>query len=61
MLIQDSESDKAKVFAEVANSVDDYVFGASSNDDVLSEFGAEDGAVILFKKVHSLALFAYYN
>ncbi|XP_033209984.1 protein disulfide-isomerase [Belonocnema kinseyi] len=47
---KDQESDSAKVFLDVANAVDDQVFGITSNDEVFAEYGAEDGKVILFKK-----------
>lgn len=45
------ESDKAKVFLDVGNAVDDYVFGITSNDKVLKEYDIEDGKIVLFKKV----------
>ena len=48
---QDAESDAAKIFLEVCNAVDDQVFGITNNGDVFAEFGAEDGNIILFKKV----------
>lgn len=47
---KDVESDGAKVFLNVANTVDDHAFGISSSDEVFSEYGVEDGKVILFKK-----------
>ncbi|XP_053979845.1 protein disulfide-isomerase [Hylaeus anthracinus] len=47
---KDVESDAAKVFLEVGNAVDDHVFGISSSDEVFSEYGVEDGKVVLFKK-----------
>ncbi|XP_058792794.1 protein disulfide-isomerase [Phymastichus coffea] len=47
---KDQESENAKVFKEVANAVDDQVFGISSSDEVFSEYGVEDGKVVLFKK-----------
>ena len=50
---KDQTSDNAKIYLDIGNAVDDYVFGISSNDDVFSEYGAEDGKVILFKKVNS--------
>lgn len=49
--MQDSESEKAKAFIEVANTFDDHVFGISSNDDVFTEYGVEDNTVVLYKKV----------
>lgn len=45
------ESDAAKVFLEVGSIVDDHVFGITSADDVFSEYGVEDGKIVLFKKV----------
>lgn len=48
---QDPASDAAKVFMEVGNAVDDLVFGITSNEEVFAEHKAEDGKVILFKKV----------
>lgn len=45
------ESDAAKVFLEVGSTVDDHVFGITSADEVLSEYGIEDGKIVLFKKV----------
>lgn len=50
---QDTESDAAKVFLEVGNIIDDHVFGISSSDEVFSEYGVEDGKVVLFKKVYN--------
>lgn len=47
---KDQESEKAKMYLEVGNSVDDHVFGITSNDEVFSEYGVEDGKVVLFKK-----------
>ncbi|XP_076247333.1 protein disulfide isomerase isoform X2 [Calliopsis andreniformis] len=47
---KDMESSGAKVFMDVCNSIDDHVFGVTSSDEVFSEYGAQDGTVILFKK-----------
>ncbi|XP_035728341.1 protein disulfide-isomerase-like [Vespa mandarinia] len=47
---KDLESEAAKVFLEVANAVDHYTFGISNADEVLKEYEAEDGSIILFKK-----------
>ncbi|XP_012527673.1 protein disulfide-isomerase [Monomorium pharaonis] len=47
---KDAESDAAKVFLEVGSTVDDYVFGITSADEVLNEYGIEDGKIVLFKK-----------
>lgn len=49
--IKDLESEAAKVFLEVGNAVDHYTFGISNADEVLKEYEAEDGTIILFKKV----------
>lgn len=48
---QDVDSDAAKVFLEVGNTVDDHVFGITSSDEVLKEYEIEDGKIVLFKKV----------
>lgn len=50
---KDQTSDKAKAFLAVANSNDDYPFGITSEEAVYNEYGAECGAIILFKKVNS--------
>ncbi|XP_043678111.1 protein disulfide-isomerase isoform X2 [Vespula pensylvanica] len=47
---KDLESEAAKVFLEVGNAVDHYTFGISNADEVLKEYEAEDGTIILFKK-----------
>lgn len=47
---KDPESDGAKEFLEVATVVDDYEFGITSSDEVMEEYGVEDGKVVLFKK-----------
>ncbi|XP_008554924.1 protein disulfide-isomerase [Microplitis demolitor] len=44
------ESEDAKVFMDVAQSIDEQVFGISSDDKVFDEYEAKDGTVILFKK-----------
>lgn len=48
---KDRESDEAKAFLAAANSVDDYPFGITSNEDVYKNYEAKCGSVILFKKV----------
>uniref|UniRef100_A0A6M2DXS5 Protein disulfide-isomerase n=1 Tax=Xenopsylla cheopis TaxID=163159 RepID=A0A6M2DXS5_XENCH len=47
---KDRESDEAKAFLAAANSVDDYPFGITSNEDVYKNYEAKCGSVILFKK-----------
>lgn len=47
---EDQESEAAKTFVEVSQTNDDYAFGMSSNADVFSEYEAENGKIILFKK-----------
>ncbi|XP_011498999.1 PREDICTED: protein disulfide-isomerase [Ceratosolen solmsi marchali] len=46
---KDLESEKAKVFMEVGNAIDDHVFGVSSSDEVFSEYKVEDNKIFLFK------------
>lgn len=36
---------------EVGNTVDDHIFGITSADEVFTEYGIEDGKIVLFKKV----------
>ncbi|KAK2584930.1 hypothetical protein KPH14_002525 [Odynerus spinipes] len=47
---KDQESEAAKAFLEVASSDDEYAFGITKADEVLKEYDAEDGSIILFKK-----------
>ncbi|XP_012268098.1 protein disulfide-isomerase [Athalia rosae] len=47
---KDPESDAAKLFLNVAYSIDDQPFGISSSENVFAEYEAEDGKIILFKK-----------
>ncbi|XP_055704718.1 protein disulfide-isomerase isoform X2 [Phlebotomus papatasi] len=47
---KDRESDDAKNFLAVANSVDEYNFGITSNEDVYKKYEASCGQVILFKQ-----------
>lgn len=51
LLFQDNSSTAAKNFLAVANAVDDYPFGITSTDDVLSEYNVDGETVVLFKKV----------
>ncbi|CRK95503.1 CLUMA_CG008972, isoform A [Clunio marinus] len=44
------DSDEAKAFLSTANSVDDYPFGITSNEDVYKKYEASCGKVILFKQ-----------
>jgi len=46
----DRESAEAKVFLATANSVDDYPFGITSNEEVYKKYEASCGKVILFKQ-----------
>jgi len=46
----DKESDKAKVFLDVASGMDDVTFGISSSEDVFKEYETSDNSVILLKK-----------
>lgn len=46
---KNSESEAAKTFLTVANSLDSFVFGVSSDDAVFSKYEVTDGAVLLFK------------
>ncbi|KAH0554399.1 protein disulfide-isomerase [Cotesia glomerata] len=46
---KDLESTDAKVFMDVANSIDEQVFGVTSDEKVFDEYKATDGSVILFK------------
>jgi len=46
---KDRESDEAKTFLSVANAVDDYPFGITSNEDVYAKYEAKCGSIILFK------------
>jgi len=47
---KDQTTDAAKAFLEVAASLDDYKFGITSSDDVISEYGVSGDKIILFKK-----------
>lgn len=43
------ESDDAKTFVSVANALDTFVFGITSDEAVIGKYDAKDGAVLLFK------------
>lgn len=43
------ESDEAKAYIATANALDTFIFGLTSNDDVIAKYEAKDGSVILFK------------
>jgi len=47
---KDQSSDAAKAFLAVANSIDDYPFGITSEESVYKEYDAKCGSIILFKK-----------
>ncbi|XP_076280886.1 protein disulfide isomerase [Lasioglossum baleicum] len=47
---KDLESEEAKNLMNVANANGDYAFGTASNEEVLKEYNAEYGKVVLFKK-----------
>ncbi|XP_067003886.2 protein disulfide-isomerase [Anabrus simplex] len=47
---KDVDSAGAKSFLAVANAIDDHPFGITSDDSVFSEYGLQDGQVVLFKK-----------
>jgi protein disulfide-isomerase A1 len=49
-LLQDQASDDAKVFNDVAASMDDVNFGISSQDDVYTHYKMEKDGVVLLKK-----------
>jgi protein disulfide-isomerase A1 len=46
---KDRESAEAKTFLSVANSVDDYPFAITSNEDVYAKYEAKSGSIVLFK------------
>lgn len=56
---KDRESAEAKAFLSTANSVDDYPFGITSNEEVYKNYEAKCGSVILFKKVSFKVAFIY--
>ncbi|XP_063976690.1 protein disulfide-isomerase [Diachasmimorpha longicaudata] len=47
---KDQESEKAKIFMDVANAVDAHIFASVSDEALFGEYNAEDGTIILFKK-----------
>jgi protein disulfide-isomerase A1 len=47
---KDPTSEKAKIFFEAGNAIDDQVFGIVSDEKIFEEYKAEDEQVILFKK-----------
>jgi len=47
---KDVESDAAKQFVKAADSIDDQVFGITSESDIMSKYEAEDGSIVLLKK-----------
>lgn len=47
---KDQSSDKAKAFLSVAAGIDDIPFGITSEDAVYSQYEAQCGSIILFKK-----------
>lgn len=46
---KDRESAESKTFINVANGVDDFPFGITSNEDVYAKYEAKCGSIILFK------------
>lgn len=50
---KDRESDEAKAFLTTADTVDDYPFGITSNEDVYAKYGAKNGAIILFNNLEN--------
>jgi protein disulfide-isomerase A1 len=46
----DKDSDEYKAFVSAANSIDEYPFGISTNDDVFTKYETESGKVVLFKQ-----------
>lgn len=50
LCVQDQESDGAKVFLEVAASVDSVKFGVTSEEALFSENKVEKDSVVLFKQ-----------
>lgn len=47
---KDRESAEAKTFLSVANAVDEYPFGITSDEAVFTKYEAKEGAIILFKQ-----------
>ncbi|XP_037934146.1 protein disulfide-isomerase [Teleopsis dalmanni] len=46
---KNTESDAAKAFISAASAMDSFIFGITSNDDVIAKYEVEDGAIVLFK------------
>lgn len=46
---KDRESDEVETFLNAADTIDDYLFGITSNDDVYAKYGAKSDSIILFK------------
>lgn len=46
----DRESDEVETFLNAADTIDDYRFGITSNDDVYAKYGAKSGSIMLFKE-----------
>lgn len=46
----DRESDEVDTFLKTADTIDDYLFGITSNDDVYAKYGAKSGSIMLFKE-----------
>lgn len=47
--LQDVESDAAKAYLEAASSIDDMVFGITSEDSLFTDNKVEKDSVVLFK------------
>lgn len=47
---KDRETEEAKNFLAVANTIDEYPFAVTSNDDVVAKYEAADNTVVLFKQ-----------
>lgn len=47
---KDQDSAEAKEFIAAAGAMDDHPFGIASDDAVISEYEAKDGAIVLFKE-----------
>ncbi|KAH0956027.1 hypothetical protein HN011_009944 [Eciton burchellii] len=47
---KDAASLASLAYMKVANAMDDHMFAVTSNDEIFSEYGAEDGNIAVFKK-----------
>jgi len=47
---KDVESKDAKAFMEAADTLDDQIFGITSEEALMTKFSAKDGDIVLFKK-----------